>query len=85
MGITVDDKTINIFCDALTNGSLGRQDIVKILITFAREYRRPTFLSILREELLALRYRQLFHKLRSTILWVGDRQRRTNAGRLSSG
>ena len=65
MGITVDDKTVNDFLAALTNGKASAaRHPQNSEAAFARGISaEATFLSILREELLALRYRQLFHQI----------------------
>jgi hypothetical protein len=71
MGITVDEKALNEFLTVLTNGS-SREDILKILRGTRQGVSEATFLSILREELLALRYRQLFHQMQDADLWIGS-------------
>ena len=70
MGITVDDKTLTDFLTVLTNGS-SHDDLVRVLRSIRQGISEATFLSILREELLALRYRQLFHQMQDDDLWVG--------------
>ncbi len=71
MGITVNDKTLNDFLNWLTAQSLGREKIVDVLKNIRQGVSETLFLSILREELLALRYRELFHQLQQADVWNG--------------
>src|SRR5208282_989658 len=71
MGIRIDDKTLNTFIDALTNQSIGRDGILEILRHVRQGVSEASFLAILREELLAIRYRQLFHQMQDEDLWIG--------------
>jgi hypothetical protein len=74
MGITVDNDTLNNFLKIVTNNALGRKEMLNILKNIRQGVSEDTFLAIVREELLALRYRQLFHQLQGiqpTDYWVG--------------
>ena len=73
MGVSVDDKTISTFLGDLTNQSLVRQDFLNILNKLRHGVSEAAFLSIAREELLALRYRQLYHQigLSGERMWIG--------------
>jgi len=70
MGITVDDKLESAFLEYLANHK--GLDVSGILKSIRQGVAPATFRSILREELLALRYRQLFHQIDTmTDLWIG--------------
>jgi hypothetical protein len=73
MGLAVDDKTIGDFLDLLTNKSVSHKEIVDILNSIRDGVDEPRFLGVLREELLALRYRQVYHQIHPGVLsgWVG--------------
>ena len=85
MGITVDDKTMNNFLRCVDQPAASVARTSSISCGHSPGGVGGQFLSILREELLALRYRQLFHQMQDDDLWIGGRQRPTNAGRRSSG
>ena len=71
MGISVDEKALSAFLEVLTNQSLGRDGLLGILKNVRGGVSEVQFLSILREEVLALRYRELFHQLQDNDLWIG--------------
>ena len=70
MGIRIDDKTLNTFIEELTAHSMSSKDIIDILRKVRQGVPQASFLAILREELMALRYRQIFHQLPADN-WVG--------------
>jgi hypothetical protein len=69
MGITVDDDTVNNFIKIVTSQALDRKAILNILKNIRQGISEPAFMDIVREELLALRYRQLYHQLPDW--WIG--------------
>lgn len=73
MGIAVDDKTVSSFLDMVTSQSVDRQGILGILKGIRQGVSEAGFTAILREELLALRYRQVFQQIHPGDLfgWVG--------------
>ena len=63
MGIAVDEKAINDFLKDITNNRIPGAEIIKILHDQRSGMSEPQLFAILREELLALRLRALFHQI----------------------
>ncbi len=73
IGIVVDDKAVNEFITLVTNGGRVNAEVIHSILGNSREpMSEPQLFAILREELLALRLKQLCHQLEITNMpnWV---------------
>ena len=66
LGVVVDDASINLFLKELTENRVSASDMAKILRQPKSAISESQLFAMLREELLALRFRELFLQLHST-------------------